>query len=176
MKNFSNLPRQDRIDQVMKQRRFDLCLILENLVEGLNISAILRTAESFGVGLVCIIYPEGDKPKLSNNISSGAKKWLKIEYFTQTSDCLDFVKDQGYKIIAAVVNPEAQNLWSQNFKDQKVAIMVGNEPKGLSEEAIQKSDKQVYLPMFGLTESLNVSVAAALFLYEVVRQKELANP
>lgn len=173
MKTYINLTREERVQKVMRQRKVDLALVLENLSENLNISAILRTAEGFGVGLVCIIHSRSVKPKLSMQASSGAIKWLDIKYYTSTTTCLKLLKKSGFKIIASVVDPKASLLWEQSFRG-KIAVMVGNEAKGLSEKAINLSDKKVYLPMFGLTESLNVSVAAALFLYEVIRQKEVS--
>lgn len=172
MKTYINLTREERVQKVMTQRKIDLALVLENLSEGLNISAILRTAEGFGVGLVCIIHSRSVKPKLSMQASSGAMKWLDIKYYTSITICLKLLKKSGFKIISSVVDPKASPLWEQSFRG-KVAIMVGNEAKGLSQKAINLSDKKVYLPMSGLTESLNVSVAAALFLYEVIRQKEV---
>lgn len=171
MKTYSNLDRGDRIKKVMEKRRGDLCLILENLSEDLNISAILRTAEGFGVGLVCIVHPRCVKPKISKNTSSGAVKWLEIEYSTSTKQCLKKLKKRGFKIIGALVDPEAKVLWEQKFSG-KVAILVGNEASGISNDAKKLVDENIYLQMYGLTESLNVSAAAAIFLYEVIRQKE----
>lgn len=174
MKTHANLSREERIAKVMEQRREDLALILENLSEDLNLSAILRTAESFGVGQVCIVHPRGGKPKISKGATSGAYKWLKIQYFSSITNCIRNLRKKGYKIIGALVDPEAKILWEQNFKG-KVAILVGNETAGMSEKAKKLVDENIYLPMFGLTESLNVSVAAAIFLYEVIRQKELVD-
>lgn len=170
MKRFGELNREERISRVMELRREDVALVLENLAEEQNISAILRTAEAFGVGLVCIIHSE-EKPKLSKNISSGASKWLDIKYHKSTRACFSFLRVQGFKIIGALVDPAAKVLWSQKLSG-KVAVVVGKESTGLSEYAIKNVDKSIYLPMFGLTESLNVSVAAALFMYEIIRQKE----
>jgi tRNA (guanosine-2'-O-)-methyltransferase len=170
MKTHADLTREERIKKVMEQRRSDFALILENLTEDQNISAILRTAESFGVGLVCIIYSD-KKPHLSKNISSGASKWLKIEYFTDIKECIKRVKGEGFKVIGALVDPKAQVLWEEKFSG-KVAILVGNEASGMSLEAQGLVDQNIYLPMSGLTESLNVSVSAAIFLYEVIRQKD----
>jgi tRNA (guanosine-2'-O-)-methyltransferase len=170
MKTFADLARGERIHKVMEQRKSDFCLILENLQEESNISAILRTAESFGVGLVCIIHDE-KKPRLSMNTSSGASKWLNVEYFSSTEECIKRVKQEGFRVIGALVDPKAKVLWEGNFEG-KVAILVGNEPHGMSEEAQKLVDENIYIPMLGLTESLNVSVSAAIFLYEVIRQKE----
>ncbi len=173
MKTHANLSRQERIEKVMDSRRQDLALVLENLSEDLNVSAILRTAEAFGVGQVSLIHPRGVKLKLSKNTSSGATKWLKIKYYTSTKVCLKQLKKQGFKIIGALVDPTAKVLWDQSFEG-KIAIIVGNEAQGLTEDTQKLLDANIYLPMFGLTESLNVGVAAAIFIYETVRQKEKA--
>jgi tRNA (guanosine-2'-O-)-methyltransferase len=170
MKTYSHLPREERIQKVLEQRKGDFALILENLAEDQNISAILRTAEAFGVGLVCIIHSD-KKPHLSKNVSSGASKWLKVEYFTDTLECIKRVKEEGFKVVGALVDPEAKVLWEEKFNG-KIAILVGNEAQGMSQEAINLVDENIYLPMLGLTESLNVSVSAAIFLYEVLRQQE----
>lgn len=170
MKNFADLTREERIQKAMQNRKDDFALVLENLNEDINIQAILRTAEAFGVGLVCIIYNE-KKPRTSGNATSGAHKWLNVEFFENTKECVKYLKKKGFQIIGALVDPKAQVLWNQDFKE-KVAILVGNEVNGMSEEAQSLVDKNVYLPMTGLTESLNVSVSAGIFLYEVIRQKE----
>lgn len=171
VKTHSNLTRVDRIQKIMNQRRKDLVLILENLSEDLNISAILRTSESFGVGRVCVVHLPGAKPRISKGATSGAYKWLNIEYFNSTKLCIRKLKKEEFKIIGALVDPNAKVLWEEGFKG-KIAILVGNEAAGMSEEAQKMVDENIYLPMFGLTKSLNVSVASGIFLYEVIRQKE----
>lgn len=170
MKNNQHLSRQERIEEAFKKRKADFALILENLSEDQNISAIIRTAEAFGVGKVYIVYQD-KKPHLSKNISSGASKWLEIEYFTEITACIAKLKQADFKIYGALVDPQANILWEANFSD-KVAILVGNEAQGMSEVSQKLVDQNLYLPMIGLTESLNVSVSAALFLYEAFRQKE----
>lgn len=171
MKRYADLTRGDRIKKVMERRRQDLALVLENLSEEINISAILRTAEAFGIDKVFIIYQQQKKPKISKGATSGAHKWLKINYYQSTQRCFNFLKKQGFKLIGAVVNPEDKVLWEEEFVG-KIAVVVGNEARGLSEKAQAMVDENIYLPMFGLTESLNVSVAAGIFLYELIRQKE----
>ncbi len=171
MKNYSELSRQERIQKIMDQRRQDVVLILENLNESINISAILRTAEAFGIGQIHIIHTDQSKPRLSMNSSSGATKWLDVQYYQSTKECLESLKKDGFLIIGALVNPQSKTIWEQEMTG-KVAVMVGTEVSGLSEEAQQLVDHNIYLPMYGLTESLNVSVAAGIFLYEVIRQKE----
>lgn len=171
MKANGHLNRQERIEKAMQDRKRDICLVLENLYEESNIAAILRTCEAFGVGKVCIVHPEGKKPRVDRGAAKGAVQWLEIEYFTSITSCKESFRATGFEMIGALVDPEAQILWDEDFGG-KVAIVVGNEAQGLSEEAIKLMDRNVYLPMIGLTESLNVSVAASIFLYEMLRQKE----
>ncbi len=171
MKTYADLTREERIKKVMGQRRDDLALVLENLSEEANISAILRTAEGFGIGQIFVVYSSGKKPKISKGATSGSYKWLKIKYYKSTRPCFNSLKKLGFKIIGALVEPEAKILWEEKFRS-KVAIVVGNEVHGMSKLAQKLVDENIYLPMFGLTESLNVGVAAGIFLYEVIRQKE----
>ncbi len=173
MKRFSELNRQERIDKVMELRRSDVALVLENLGEAINISAILRTAEAFGVGRVYIVHNDAKKPRLSMNTSSGATKWLNVEYFSSITECIQKLKDEQFMIIGALVDPQSKVLWEEKYSG-KVAIVMGTEVSGMSEEAQKLVNANIYLPMYGLTESLNVSVAAGIFLYEVIRQKESA--
>lgn len=155
----------------MAARRKDLALVLENLHEELNISAIIRSAEGFGVGRVFVIHPEGKPPKLSRNTSSGAAKWMEVEYATELLKVLKSLKKQGFRLVGALVDPQAKPLWQADLSG-RVAIVMGSEALGLTEEATKLVDENIYIPMSGLTESFNVSVATAIFLYEAVRQKE----
>lgn len=170
MKIYPDLSRQERIAKVLQQRRSDVALVLENLSEDLNISAILRTAEGFGVGQIFIIHPAGKKPKLSKNTSSGATKWLEIKYSTNIKSVTAQLKKSGFKIFGALVDPHSTPLPQANLTGN-IAIVVGNEAQGMSPVATKLVDQNFYIPMFGLTESLNVSVAAGIFLYEAIRQR-----
>lgn len=171
MKIHSNLSRQERIELIQSSRRPDIVLILENLSEELNVSAILRSAEGFGIGQIYIIHPEGKKPRLSKNTSSGATKWLEVTYSTDLQAEVMRLKDQGFKIFGAYVDPDSTKLPDADLRG-KIAIVMGNEAQGMSSLATELVDKNLYIPMFGLTESFNVSVAAGIFLYEAVRQRQ----
>ncbi len=174
MKNFANLSREERIKKAMSLRKKDLCLVLEDLSEESNIAAILRSSEAFGVGKVYIIHPVAKKPKIDRGPAKGAVQWLEIEFGTSIKSCLNRLKKDHFKLIAALVDPKAKVIWDQNFSG-KVAIVVGNEAQGVSKQTQDLVDENIYLPMLGLTESLNVSVASGIFLYEIIRQKEKFN-
>lgn len=110
-----------------------------------------------------------------NKESSGAKNWLDVKFFEDVGSCFKELKRQKFKIYGTLVNPESKVLWKEKFFG-KVALVLGNEGSGLTKTAQNLVDKNLYLPMFGLTESLNVAVATGIFLYEVVRQKEYNSP
>jgi tRNA (guanosine-2'-O-)-methyltransferase len=170
MKNYSELSRSERIDKVMSQRRADVSLVLEDLVEERNAAAIIRTAESFGISKIYIVQSANVKTRVSKGVSSGAVKWVEVTFLDSIEECIKVLKNDGFRVVGALVDPEAKQLWDADFSG-KVAVVVGNEPHGLSEAAKQLVDENIYIPMYGLTESFNVSVSAAIFVYEIMRQK-----
>lgn len=169
MKTHSNLTRAERINKLVANKRTDIVLVLENLEDEKNLSMILRSAEAFGLQKIIVVSDK--KPKLPKGPTSGAFKWLEIEYSKTIGPILSSLKKQGFLLIGALVDPAAPSLWNSNLVG-KIALVMGNESKGLSAKAQKKSDQNLYLPMYGLTESLNVSVATGIFLYEIIRQKE----
>ena len=155
----------------MQSRQKNLTVVLEDIYDPHNAAAIWRTCEAYGVGKVCLIFDK-QKPfnpkKIGKSSSATANKWLDFEIYRKTSDCLDTLKKQKFKIIATVLSKQAKNIYEFKWPE-KVALLVGNEHSGLSEEAIRLSDYQVYIPMQGMVQSLNVSVATAIFLSEIYR-------
>ncbi|MCL5410118.1 MAG: hypothetical protein M1607_04645, partial [Patescibacteria group bacterium] len=126
MKQDSDLTRQERISKTFQQRRKNLCLVLDNLSEELNISAILRSAEGFGVGEVVILHSKEKTPKLSKNTSKGAIKWLNLTFATNATKELNRLKKSGFAIVATIVDPQAEKVWAVDFAG-KIALVVGNE-------------------------------------------------
>lgn len=170
MKIHAGLTRQERINLIQSSRQPDVALILENLSEERNISAILRSAEGFGIGQIYLIHPLDKKPRLSKNISSGATKWLQINYSTDLESVIQSLRSQGFRIFGSYVDPDSTQLPDADLSG-KVAIVIGNEAQGMSQAAVDLVDQNLYIPMFGLTESFNVSVATGIFLYEITRQR-----
>lgn len=171
MKIHADLTRQERISTIQSARRPDIALVLENLSEELNISAILRSAEAFGIGQIYIAHPKGAKPNLSKKISSGATKWLQINYSTDIGAVINQLKEEGFKIVGALVDPTSTPLPESDLSGN-IAIVLGNESQGMSAVATRLVDQNLYIPMYGLTESFNVSVSAGIFLYEAIRQRQ----
>lgn len=165
--------RASRIKEVMKRRQANLVVVIEDIYDPHNAAAIWRTCEAYGVGKVYLIFDKQesfDPKKIGKSSSATANKWLDFEIFFSTDECLTKLKKQGFKIVATVLNKQAQNLYEFVWPG-KVALLVGNEHSGLSEQAIKLSDYQAYIPMQGMVQSLNLSVATAIFLSEIYRSR-----
>lgn len=165
--------RLQKIKTVMNNRQKDLVVVIEDIYDPHNAAAIWRTCEAYGVGKVCLIFDKQkafNPKKVGKSSSATANKWLDFEVFSNTRECLAKLKKQGFSIIATVLNKQAKNIYEFNWPE-KIALLVGNEHSGLSEQAIKLSDYQVYISMQGMVQSLNVSVATAIFLSEIYRTR-----
>ncbi len=128
--------------------------------------------------------PNYNPRRIGKVSSASANKWLDFKIFTSTSACLKELKKKKYKIIATVLDKGATSIFKTNFRKdsspsarndsriEKTALFVGNEKRGLSPEAIKSADEKIYIPMAGFVQSLNVSVTAAIFLFEITRQRQ----
>lgn len=168
--------RLEKIKQVVANRQKGLAIILEDVHDPHNAAAILRTCDAFGIQEVHFIFDQ-EKPynpkDIGQGASSSANKWLDFYTYKSTRDCLEALKKKGYKIYATVLNQQAKSLYKIKFSEKKVAILVGNEHRGLSPTAIKFADQGVYIPMQGMVQSLNVSVTAAIMIFAAtnLRQK-----
>jgi len=166
--------RAEKIKDVVAKRQRGLVLVLEDIHDPHNAEAILRSADAFGIQKVYFIFEKEkyyNPKKVGRASSSSANKWLDFEIFKSTKECLKRLKKDKYEIIATVLDKDSENLFETKLKDKKIAILVGNEHRGLSKTAIKMSDRKIIIPMAGMVQSLNVSVTAAIFLYEITRQR-----
>ncbi len=171
--------RLKRIKEVAGQRQQGV-VVLEDLHDPHNAAAVLRTCDSFGIQRVCFIFDKQEKynPKrVGKSTSSSANKWLDFEVFNSTKDCFIKLKKEGYSIVGTVLDDKATSIFKTKFNNPKTALVFGNEHSGLSQYAIENSDSHIYIPMQGFVQSLNLSVTAAILMYEVFRQraKDLEN-
>lgn len=163
--------RINKLTNVLAKRQFDLKIVLENIHDPHNVSAILRSCDAVGVQKVSLLYYIEDFPKkIGKKSSSSAGKWVDLEKYKNVDECFDKLKAEGFTIIATDCSENAISIYEIDFT-QKIAIVMGNEHRGVSEEALSKADKRVYIPMVGMVQSLNVSVATAIILYEAFRQR-----
>ena len=172
MRKFKTEKRLNKIVNVATQRQFSLRVVLENIHDPHNVSAIFRTCDAVGVSQVDLLYTMEKFPKISKVSSASSKKWVEQRKFESTEECSMTLKQEGFKIFGTVLADEAENIYNLDLTE-KVAILMGNENRGLSEEMIKNCDKLIYIPMRGMIQSLNVSVATAVILYEAQRQRTL---
>mgnify|MGYP001562355082 CR=1 FL=1 len=164
-----------KLKKAAEARQKDLAVVLEDIHDPHNAAAVFRTCDALGIQNVYLIFEEEKSfnPRRVGKVSSSsANKWLDFYVYHSTKECLRELKKAGYRIFATALAPGARSIFKTNFKNQKVALLLGNEHRGLSARALELADKKVILPMRGLVQSLNLSVTAAIFLYEVVRQRQ----
>ncbi|HEX2981997.1 MAG TPA: RNA methyltransferase [Ignavibacteriales bacterium] len=171
MREFKTERRLSKIAAAVKARQFSLHVVLENIHDPHNVSAILRSCDAVGVPRIALLYNVEPFPKLSRVVSASANKWIEKEKFKTTEECFGKLRSEGYKIYASALNEKAVDLHSIDFT-QKISVVLGNEHRGVSEEVLEQADEVFYIPMYGMVQSLNVSVASAVILYEALRQRK----
>jgi tRNA (guanosine-2'-O-)-methyltransferase len=170
MRQFTTERRLKKIERTVRSRQQSLHVVLENIHDPHNVSAIFRTCDAVGVPKVSLLYSVEKFPKISRTTSSSASKWVESAAYESAGQCFPFLKKEGFKIYAATLDEDAVSIYDIDFTE-KSAIVLGNEHRGVSEEAARYADKLIYIPMRGMIQSLNVSVAAAVILYEAQRQR-----
>lgn len=161
--------RVDRLREVLAARTLSVTAVLENLHKDHNISAVLRTCESFGIQRVNVV-PQPGEGKVYNTITQGCDRWLTINRHPDISSCLAGLKADGYRIMAGAFEEGAQPLEEVDFSG-RVALVFSNELQGASREALELVDSCFVIPMAGFSQSLNVSVAAGITIHRVMQYK-----
>lgn len=163
--------RKARIDRAVAQRTRTLTVVMEAFADPQNVNAVLRTCEAFGVQELHVV--EGIMKPYDRNkkISQNADKWLDVVRWKDAGACLDSLRARDFAIYATHLGPESRPLAELSFAS-KVALVFGNERRGVSAEALSRADERYAIPMRGLVQSLNVSVAAAVSLAHAVERRE----
>jgi tRNA (guanosine-2'-O-)-methyltransferase len=164
--------RREKVDSVLSQRQPDLTVLAERLHKPRNFSAIVRTCDAVGVNEVHAV-PGEDRLRIHWNTSQGAEKWLKVRPHENLESACAFLRERGFQLVAAHPSGNARDYRELDYT-VPTALVVGTELFGVSEAALALSDCQVKIPMRGMTQSLNVSVACAIVLFEAMRQREAA--
>ncbi len=166
--------RLEKLTRVAAERQKNLAVILEDIHDPHNAAAILRTCDAFGIQDVRFIFDQ-EKPynprRIGKVSSSSANKWLTIQIYKSTAEALLELKKEKFKNAETLLNSESVTLSKIKFPE-KVALWLGNENRGLSPLAQNSADLKIKIPMRGLVQSLNVSVTAAILIYEITRQRE----
>lgn len=165
-----------RVIETVAKRQRGLMMLMEGVHNPHNLMAIARSCDAFGVQDIAFTMGEGHpfNPNEMGKVSSAsASKWLDYHMFENgTRDALTTLKRDGWHVMATWVNPDAKSVYEIDFtQHEKLVLMVGNEHTGISQTAVEMADSYMYIPMMGMIESFNVSVAAALSLFEASRQR-----
>ncbi|MEJ7838608.1 MAG: RNA methyltransferase [Thermomicrobiales bacterium] len=163
--------RQERVEQILRQRQVDLTVILEDVHDRHNVSAALRSCDAVGVLDVHLIYVLDEPPRkaFARTSSGSAAKWMRIHRHDSIEGCFRVIRESGKKIFVTALTEDAVDLHDVDMT-QPIALLFGNEHRGASADAVAQADGSLYIPMMGMVESLNISVACAVTLYEAQRQ------
>ena len=169
LRQYMTEERSIRFREVLKFRTRHFTLAVEDVFKERNASAIVRTADCFGIQDVHIIENQNEY-QISENISKGAEKWVNVNIYdallNNTGACISDLKNMGYQIIAT--SPHSSGSSPDDFDiSKKSAFFLGGEKEGLTDEVLDKADGYIRIPMYGFTESYNISVAGALLLYNL---------
>lgn len=156
--------RQKKILQVTKERCFDITVCLEGIYDRGNTSAVMRTGEGLGFANFHVI-ETFDKFKESNRVTQGADKWVEVKKWKSSAEAIKYFKDN--KIRICVTSLEASKPIHEIDFTTPLALVLGNEKSGISQEMLEAADERVIIPMPGFVQSFNISVAGALSLYQI---------
>lgn len=166
--------RKAKIETVLSKRQNDLTVVLENVFDPHNISAVMRSCDAVGVQEIYVLNTKIPRhSKWGQRSSSSAYKWLTVRQFSDLEECMSLVRSKYEKVITTHLSSQASNLYELNLT-QKTALVFGNEHAGVSEEMRVVCDGNFIIPQVGMIQSLNISVACAVSLYEAFRQKQIA--
>jgi tRNA (guanosine-2'-O-)-methyltransferase len=166
--------RLEKFHAVVNRRQPDLTVVLENVTDMHNIGAVIRSADSVGIGEVYILNSDAHLQtkfiKIGKRTSMGSGKWVDAHYFTDAEACFERLKSRYSKVLGAMLAEGSSDFYQLDLTEP-VALFFGNEHRGVSELVQPLLDGSFIIPQMGMAESLNVSVACAVTLYEAFRQR-----
>ncbi|RMF19692.1 MAG: tRNA (guanosine(18)-2'-O)-methyltransferase TrmH [Gammaproteobacteria bacterium] len=164
--------RYAKILHVLKHRQPDLTVVVDQVHKPHNISAIIRTCDAVGVGHVHAVWPEDDALfRVLRRQAKGAERWVEVHHHNRIQDVGADLKGRGFTLVAAHLSDRAVPYRDVDWT-QPIALIMGQEREGMTEEAAELADVHAIIPMLGMVESYNVSVAAAIMLAEAQRQRQ----
>lgn len=173
LSKFATEQRMEKFESVIQERTRYLTIVVENVYQPHNASAVLRSAECFGVQDVHII-ENSNKYNPSADISLGAHQWLSLTRHSKTENnslsCIQDLKKNGYRIVATSPHKNDCLISEIDLSKGKIALFFGTEIDGLSDTILNEADEFVKIPMYGFTESFNISVSAAISMYELMKR------
>jgi tRNA (guanosine-2'-O-)-methyltransferase len=166
--------RRQKIESVLAKRQNDLTIVLENVFDPHNISAVMRSCDAIGIQEIYVLNTKIPlHKKWGARSSSSAAKWLTVHQFENAEECFASLRKKYSSILTTHLSTDAVSLYELDLT-KSVALVFGNEHSGVSEEIIKMADGNFIIPQVGMIRSLNISVACAVSLYEASRQKHNA--
>ncbi len=159
-----------RLRSALTRRQPDLTVLMDRVNKSHNFSAILRSCDATGVLGVHVVPPDGGLD-VHHGTSAGTKKWVDVHRHPDVASATTHLRSEGFELVAAHPHPEALDFRALDWT-RPIALIMGAELHGVSNEALEVADRHVHIPMAGMVRSLNVSVATALLLFEAKRQRE----
>lgn len=169
--------REEKFRRVVAKRQFNLTVVLENVHDPHNIGAVMRTCDAVGIKEIYVLYTEDllteEHLQVGKSAASGAKKWVDVHLYQDVASCFEAIRSKYDHILATHLAEDAKSLYELDLT-ASVALLFGNEKDGVSKEALAYADGNFIIPQMGMVQSLNISVACAVTLYEALRQRKLA--
>jgi tRNA (guanosine-2'-O-)-methyltransferase len=166
--------RRQKITSVLSKRQNNITVVLENVFDPHNISAVMRSCDAIGIQEIYVLNTKIPRhQKWGERSSSSAHKWLTVHQFTDLEECFASLKTKYKKILTTHLSSKSVSLFELDLT-QKTALVFGNEHAGVSDEMSALADGNFIIPQVGMIQSLNISVACAVTLYEAFRQKQQA--
>ncbi|SEK43773.1 tRNA (guanosine-2'-O-)-methyltransferase [Maribacter orientalis] len=173
LEEFISEKRIERFNDILGHRTNFITVAIEDVFQMHNTSAVIRSCESFGIQQAHLIEGKYGQ-RLDEEIAMGAQKWVDVKRYKNSNDAVDVLKNKGYKIVAT--SPHADSSLLQDYElDGKMALFFGTENKGLSDYVLKNADAYLKIPMVGFTESLNISVSAAIILQHLTSKLKSSN-
>lgn len=175
LEGFISVERKERFRHVLKERTNFITVAIEDVFQLHNTSAVIRSCEVFGIQTAHVIEHRFGK-RLDKNIAMGAQQWVDVHRHETTGGCISHLRGKGYQVVATTPHGESCHL--EDFEiTEPMALFFGTEKEGLSEEVLNEADHLLKIPMVGFTESLNISVSAAIILQHLTtKMKRQSQP
>ena len=162
-----------RMRGVLARRQPGLAVVIENVHDPHNVSAVLRSCDAVGAASAHLVYTIEELPTIHGGVAASADRWLDVHVHKDSAACYGVLREQGFSILVTRLSEQATDLYSRDLT-RPTALVFGNESRGVSDEATRLADGEVIIPMMGMVESLNISVACAVSLFEAARQRSAA--
>jgi len=165
--------RSAKINKVLSKRQNDLTVIIENVTDPHNIAAVMRTCDAVGISEIFVLNTKINTHKrFGTRSSSSAQKWMHTHQYTDMNECMTDVRKKYKRIFATHLGEDSKSIYEMNLTEP-IALVFGNEKRGVSDEIRSLCDGNFIVPQVGMISSLNISVACAVTIYEAYRQKEI---